>query len=401
MEKVINKIHEWIDKIGKHNILLILFIFIVTLVAGLYTTFSIYTTTDSADIIDGLTTYKFILNASSSSTSASISANTIKNIDITVSNNATTKLKYGIYYSSKNDLTNVTINYLPSSKYPSTGLIEANSDYIVTIRIVNNSDSNITIDFGLSFGLEKGGDLVLDFDKYWIPETLHLNKATTGSYVDYTGNNGCSGENCSGINANRSDINNGYCQNENYQYSLSGWRIAYIENDNVYLISAGAPECLCTNSDGSTSNNTCNSNEKTKGTPLHLANLNKIALKYCNPTYAADGVCNNTTAWAMNSNDFTKITGTESKFCYESVAENICGYENDLIDIEGQYWFATSTTNEISPNYHIQNWLALERTISDNQSNDAFGVRPIIKLDKQVYITGGTGTSTDPYTISN
>ena len=400
MEKVLNKFYNIIDKIGKHNILLILFIFIVTLVTGLYTTFSIFTTTDTPEIIDGLTTYKFILSAKDKNTTINIAANTTKNMDITVSNKSNTKLKYGVYYFSYDDLTDVVINYRPTSKHKALGMIEKNSDYVVTVKIINNSENTISINFGLLFGLENGGDLTLDSDKYWVSEVRHLTKATVGSYVDYIGNNGCTNENCTGINANRNETNNGYCRDSNYEYSLSGWRIAYIENDNVYLISAGAPECLCTNSDGSTSNSICKSNEKTPNSPLHIANLNNIAMKYCNINYVENGICNNQTTWAMSTSDFTKITKTEANYCYDSRYENICGYENDLIDINGQYWLASPTTNEISPNYHIQNWFAIERTLGDNLSSEAYGVRPIVKLDKKVFITGGTGTQLEPYKIS-
>ena len=400
MEKVINNLYKWIDKIGKHNILLILFVFSMALISGLYTTFSIYTTTEPAEIIDGLTTYKFILSSTKENNRISIAGNTSKTVDVTVSNSATTKLKYGIYYSSVNDLTDVKINYLPNSKYKAVGLINQNSDYIVTIRIINKSDKEVTIDIGLAFGLEKGGDLVLDADKKWIPEMQYLNKAKIGSFVEYSGNNGCSNKSCTGINANKSTTNNGYCQNENYQYIDEGWRIAYIENEYVYLISAGAPECLCTNNDGSTSNNSCNLEEQTENSPLHLTNLNKIALKYCNPLYVEGGICNNQTTWAMNNNDFQKIVKKSLDDCYESESDKTCGYENDLIDIKGQYWLANITVNNIRPNYYIQNWLALEQTISDNTSNNSYGVRPIIKLAKKVYIIDGNGTSTEPYIIS-
>ena len=43
MERKINNLFEMIEKIGKHNILLILFVFVTFVVTGLYQTFSIYT----------------------------------------------------------------------------------------------------------------------------------------------------------------------------------------------------------------------------------------------------------------------------------------------------------------------------------------------------------------------
>ena len=160
MEKVLNKIYEWIDKIGKHNFMLLVFILIVTIVTGLYTTFSIMTSTDPSELIDGLLTYKFILNADSDTNSVTIASGSSKLIDITVSNEEKQKLQYGIYYSSNDDLSKVNLGYVKNSTYPSTGLIEEQSNYVVTIKIDNKSESDITINFGLVFGLEKGGDLI-------------------------------------------------------------------------------------------------------------------------------------------------------------------------------------------------------------------------------------------------
>ena len=399
MENKLNNLFKIIEKIGKHNILLILFVFVTFIVTGLYQTFSIYTSSETPEIIDGLTTYKFILNKDETSNTIKVAANTSKNMDIIVSNNSDTLLKYGIYYSSTNTLSDVIINYSKDSKHKATGLIEPNSNYIVSIKVINNSNEDITIDFGLSFGLENGGDLPIESYQYWVLETKYLNTVPVGSYVKYTGNNGCTEEKCNGENANKSDTNNGYCQNDNFQYSSSGWRVAYIDNENAHLITAGAPECLCTNKDGSTSNTICNSNEITESAPLHIKNLNNIALKYCNPLYAEKGTCDNTTAWAFSAKDFAKITNIETNLCYEARYDTTCGYQNDLLDIEGQYWLASPSTNELTPKYNIQNWLGIESTILDTTSNEIYGVRPIIKLASTVFITGGTGTLEDPYII--
>ena len=65
----------------------------------------------------------------------------------------------------------------------------------------------------------------------------------------------------------------GYCSDSNYKYNANGWRIAYIKEGTVYLISAGSPECMCTSSNG-TAGTGCGDNETTAGIPKHLANLN-------------------------------------------------------------------------------------------------------------------------------
>ena len=56
-----NKFYNFIEKIGKHNFILIVFIIIVLLITGIYQTFSLYTESAGISLIDGIKTFKFIL----------------------------------------------------------------------------------------------------------------------------------------------------------------------------------------------------------------------------------------------------------------------------------------------------------------------------------------------------
>lgn len=74
-----------------------------------------------------------------------------------------------------------------------------------------------------------------------------LSEMEPGSYVKYTGTNGCDGIHCEGYNANYvSDNDMGYCSSTNYKFHVNGWRIAYVEDGSAHLVSAGAPECVNT-----------------------------------------------------------------------------------------------------------------------------------------------------------
>ena len=228
---------------------------------------------------------------------------------------------------------------------------------------------------------------------------LYLNTMKVGDYVAYLGNNGClngasgttgtstaeAGNSCKGENANQSIDTNGtygYCYNANYRFYVYGWRIAYIENDNVYLTSAGAPECRNVGGSGSATQN---------------ADLNNAALKYCNKTYADGGICSSSNTWAMGNEDFKKITyaisGTSSNLisaygsphCME-VSSKTCGYLNDLINNGGFYSFADSAS--WSPSSKYITW-----------SKTGAGFRPVIRLSSSVYVTGGSGTMEEPYEI--
>ena len=232
-----------------------------------------------------------------------------------------------------------------------------------------------------------------------------LSSVAIGSYVAYTGTNGCPDGHCDGTNANYvSDTDMGYCLSSSYKFSVNGWRVGYIQNDTAYLISAGATECMCTNADGTPSNSNCSNSETTGGVPLHLANLDSKALTYCNPSYAFGGTCDSNSAWAMDAIDFEAITGTPLYFnsssdnsCYNVSNSTECGYGNDLIDNGGAYWFATAfTSSSESPFY----WIPYSRCVNYNNSTSVYGVRPVLRLASSVQVVGGSGTYEEPYQIS-
>ena len=427
MKKYLTKFDNIIKKIGKQNFILIIFIFVMIVATSLYKTFSIYTESNGQDIVDGLSTYKFIL-ANHNENSVTIASNNSKNLMITISNLEDITLKYGIYYSSSDNLTDVNIGYLETSKYPSIGLINPKSDYIIPLKIVNNSSNNITITFGTKYGFENGGDLVIDDNQHWldvIKEAFPLNTVEPSSYVQYTGTNGCTGESCNGQNANYvSDTDMGYCESFSSKFSVNGWRVGYIKDGSAYLVAAGANECLCTDCSGISSNSSCSSITSDSG-ELNSANLNQASLKYCNPEFAYGGACNSNSAWAMNTMNFQNITGKvlSSSSCYNSSSDATCGYGKDLVDNGGFYWYSSSgygtttsltssSTNIVSyllpspcasadPGANAFNWIPNYRYVSRGISNGVYGARAVLRLDSNVVVVGGSGTYEDPYQIEN
>ena len=241
-----------------------------------------------------------------------------------------------------------------------------------------------------------------------------LNTMKVGDYVAYVGNNGClngetgttgasdaeAGNSCLGENANQSEDTSGYtygyCEDVAMKFFVYGWRIAYIENGKVHLVSAGCPECRTRTS--STANAT------------QIADLNLASLDYCNATYADGGSCptDNSNTWAMGNTDYQKITyalfGVSSNlmevygspFCYAEYSKKTCGYNNDLINNGAAYWFAayedtTSTEGVLWTPYHQYSF--------SNDRTYAYGFRPVIRLSSSVYVTGGVGTMENPYKI--
>ena len=275
-----------------------------------------------------------------------------------------------------------------------------------------------------------------------------LNTMPVGSYVKYVGSGGTVGNekvacqvngtassstanaeteapnSCLGQNA-REDIDEngntyGYCYSESYKYYTKGWRIAYIDGNNKpVIVSAGSPEC--------------NSRVSSTANETYIQTANAKALKYCNTNYVdgnctctdsnVDGLCDekSSDAWAINDTDFYNMTkaisgvgkrltdgssslgdngGTlgDTLFCYGKDSYEECGYNNDLIDNGGYYWFAAQYS---SSDRSGVNWAPGARSVVSDGFADAYGLRPVISLSSSVYVTGGSGAMDDPYTISN
>ena len=237
-----------------------------------------------------------------------------------------------------------------------------------------------------------------------------LSEMPVGSYVAYVGdsNNGCDDSNsvngytsCSGKNVNYvSDDNMGYGNNQGLQkFRVNGWRVAYIDNGSAYLVSGGATDRICTNSDGTMSYESCSSSINDSAISYkHIDNLNSVANKYCNIKYSNGGICDSTTSWSINSEDFYKIVSKEliiNGSCYKKSSLS-CGLTNDLIDNGSYYWFA----NYFNSSFLIwEAWHGMYPIVVN--SSFLYGVRPVLYLDSSVVVTGGSGTYKDPYTIGN
>ena len=241
----------------------------------------------------------------------------------------------------------------------------------------------------------------LDTSTCFMPRML--NSVEPGSYVAYTGNNGCSGNSCQGQNANYvSDTDLGYCDSSYYKFCVNGWRVGYISDGTAYLVSAGAPECIATDSSGNMINTGSNADSDLDSTNLykHLNNLDNESLLYCNTSYAYGGVCDSTCTWAMDATDFQAITGSvlSSSSCFASLEDTSCGYGNDLIDNGGYYWYATQYSASSNRTFY---WAPNARYVHSYASNHAHGLRPVLRLQSSVQVVAGSGTYEAPYTIAS
>ena len=346
-----------------------------------------------------------------------------------------------------NDL-RISINGSSATSLPTTGtyyLINYDCNNANTVLTWNHSTHELKVSNGTGGGKVKC-DLTFESNPF-------LTSMKVGSYVAYTGIGGTVGStsvacqtngsassssgmaeteapnSCSGQNAREdldtSDYNYGYCYKNAYyyRYYTTGWRIAYINNNKAIIVSAGAPECVSRTE--STANET------------YIKSANARALKYCNTNYVdgnctctdsnGDGACDSpsTDAWAINDTDFYYITkaisGTGKRltegssslgdnggtlgstlYCNEKSSYQECGYNNDLLDNGGYYFFAAKDSSSSSNAVY---WRPYRRIVSIGEDDEtsaktgAQGFRPVIRLSSTVYVTGGSGTMDDPYTI--
>ena len=316
-------------------------------------------------------------------------------LSIVIFNDKNTFITKSVDYNGNN--LRISIDGVVSNTLPTNGTYYL-ADYDCSSANTTVSWDNVDYTLNVSNGKKKGGvSCNLDFQSYPL-----LSSMPVGSYVTYIGNNGCSNDACKGQNANYvSDAEMGYCGNSNYKYTNNGWRIAYIEDGSAYLVSAGSTECMCTGSNGTSSNGSCSDYiTSASNISVHLNNMDEVALKYCNKELARGGLCNASNSWAMDATDFEKITGSilNASSCYGTYSNKTCGYTNDLIDNGGYYWLAAA---DITSGHGAFSWVADARRVIGNISNSSYGVRPVIALESMVVVTGGTGTYEDPYTIEN
>ena len=278
-----------------------------------------------------------------------------------------------------NDLM-VSIDGVNSNNLPSDGryyLTSYKCGSKSTVVSWNAENHNLSISNGSSEG---GVACNLSFES-----KPKLSSMSSGSYVKYNGNNGCNGNSCDGVNVNYVNDNDmGYCGNKNNKFINSGWRLFYVNDDTVYLVSAGALECV-------------NRSSSSSNVLLYINELNSRALGYCNKKFAYNGECNNYSARSITEDDFDNYLDMKIGDCLNNSSNVFCGYNNDLIDIGSYYWFGSvydSADNKLFV------WNPYNRYVSTDSYVKSYGLRVVVRLASSVYVVSGNGTYDDPYVIS-
>lgn len=179
-----------------------------------------------------------------------IEPHSYEKFNVKITNNLGHDAFYGVWYrmvepSAINS--DIQVGKLYGTSVNTSGSIKSGVDTTVTLIIRNDTSNQVKVDVGIATSATSVNDIEYLNGKKLISDTLNLllREVEAGSYVKYTGNNGCSGKACEGQNANYVDSSNmGYCNTASDKFTVNGWRVGYTSDNTAYLISAGSPECL-------------------------------------------------------------------------------------------------------------------------------------------------------------
>lgn len=209
--------------------------------------------------------------------------------------------------------------------------------------------------------------------------TKLLNTVEVGSYVKYTGTNGCDGKHCEGENANYvSDDDMGYCSNSTNGFIVNGWRVAYIKDGSAYLVSAGAPECLATyveNISTNTRNESLSSNYYYGSGYQFDQNTGK---------YSLTGVTSSTLAWSSN---YTSIIANTPYTCKSTSSSATC---DTMYKVTAYY---SSTQGTTVPYYNYDGAGAPKHLLRLNNA--------ALKYCNSKYVYNGVCDSTSSWNIND
>lgn len=135
------------------RVFLLIFVIVTGLIGlSLYSTYAIYVTSSNSVNMSTTLSYEFDIN---SQTSFSVPAGKVLHFNAVLKNPYNKSLKYAIYHSYTSNNSNViigevvedsTVTTTPSNV---TGLLDAGNTKNVSLAVINNSSSTVSISFGL------------------------------------------------------------------------------------------------------------------------------------------------------------------------------------------------------------------------------------------------------------
>ena len=158
IERLTEKINSFSKKIGKINYILLLIVLSSLIIMGLYQTFSLLTESQGVSYSNGTKTYKFIIG-NNEENNISIAENDNKYIDISILNDKEIDLSYSLYYKTDSKQEDLIIGFLNESSSKPEGKITKGEKKVISLKVINNTNSQVNLKIGVNSGTIDGGEL--------------------------------------------------------------------------------------------------------------------------------------------------------------------------------------------------------------------------------------------------
>ncbi len=383
------------------KIYIIVMILINLLVVGGYFSYAMFTVSkersNAISIVTGNLTYKLLVDDNEGNT-LTVEANTVKDFTITLNNSNNRKARFNFYYIG--DLpTNTKVGYiaeegtntLPDEKGINLEKIDttgSSNSYI--IRVINNSGNSVTVNLGVSVGL--------DYNDLSLPEKGHLfeeitHKGEVGTVVL----SNISKDNI--YNDGIDTFTTGQYPNNYVWYSGKLWRIVSVNNEEKtakvvtqWDISTIPYSKDNTVFEGSYMEEWLN-DQTVDGFLYNLRDVDNFLVT--NSKWNATTDSSSLGNVKRPSDSGTIVTATVGLLNLYEYQESFKGTSNsDGYLNNGLHWWILTPYSDISMN-EIDN-------LGNSNSFDkvyAIGVRPSINLKSNVKIVDGNGALDNPYRL--
>ena len=383
------------------KIYMIVMIIVTLLILGGYFSYAMFTVTkeksNAISIVTGNLIYTLTIDDIESNT-LTVPSNTVKDFKVVLSNPNNRVARFNFYYlddlpaSTKIGYINEEkTNTLPTDKginLEKTGTAGSSNTYV--IRVINNSGSSVTINLGVSVGLDYN-DLVLPSNGHLFEEITHKGEIGTVTLSNISKDNI--------YNDEVDTFTTGQFPNNYLWYSGKLWRIVSVNNEEktaklVTQWDISAIPYSKDNTDFAESHMKEWLNDMTvDGFLYNLRDVDNFIVTNAkwNATMDSSGLGN--VKRPSDSGDIVNATvGLLNLYEYQESFKGTTysdGYLNN-----GLHWWIITPYSDMSMN-EIDN-LGNSNYFDDTQ---ALGVRPSINLKSNVKIVDGNGTVDNPYRL--
>ena len=384
------------------KIYMIVMVIITLLILGGYFSYAMFTVSkeksNAISIVTGNLTYKLEVDGEEGNT-LTVPSNTVKDFTITLSNPNNRTARFNFYYvgslaynTKVGYIVEDGTNTLPDEKgikLEKSGTVGSSNTY--TIRVINNSGSSITVNLGVSVGL--------DYNDLNLPDNGHLFEEIT--YKGEVGAVVLSNISKDNIYDDGVDtFTTGQYPNNYVWYSGKLWRAVSVNNEEktVKLVTQWNMSAIPYSS-GSTAFEGSYMEEWLNDTTVDgfLGNLRDY-----------ENFIVTDAAWdaTMDDRDLGEITRPDGTTIVEDAVGLLNIYEykmsytgtssnNGYLNTNLYWWTLTPYSTSFMHNVHYMNGVV------DNIFSpiNGFGVRPSIILKSNIQILDGNGTEDEPYRI--